>query len=96
METAEVSMHQARVFRYLQRTPGWLSNHDIAHALAMPGRTVRAHTRKLVALGLCDQVEVFPGHHYRLADQAQKRNPGMWQRLEQAAEVFQLDEVTHG
>ena len=53
-------------------------------------RTVRAHLRKLVSLGVLDVAEVYPGHRYRLAEKASKRNAGNVQRLQSVASVFGL------
>ncbi len=92
-ERNEVSIHEVKVFRVLADAEKvWLSNKDIADRIegVMP-RTVRAHTLKLVKLGLLDQAEVFPGHKYRLAVTAIKRNRAYLQRIAQAAEIFGLD-----
>lgn len=91
-ERNEVSLHEVRVFKVLQSAGSvWLSNRDIADRVegVMP-RTVRAHTLKLVKLGLVDQAEVFPAHRYRLAATAAKRNRAYMQRIEAAASVFGL------
>jgi DNA-binding transcriptional regulator PaaX len=62
MERSEVSRHEVLVYAALSSNKGrWLSNAEIAAAL-QPGiaeRTVRAHTHRLVDLGLLDQAEVF-------------------------------------
>ena len=91
METGEVSIHRLKVYRHLRRDGGWRSNREIAAALPdVAYRTVRAHTKALVDLGMLDQAEVFPSHRYRMSDKAEKRNKGYFMRLEQAATVFGL------
>lgn len=86
-----ISIHEVRIFLALTASGGWLTNHEIAAAVSdVAPRTVRAHTLKLVQAGLVDQAVVFPGHRYRIAAKASKRNQGYLQRLMQAAEVFGL------
>lgn len=92
-EKNEISRHEIMISKVLQASQGqWLSNKAIAEKVAMPisQRTVRAHTLKLVRLGLLDQAEVFPGHHFRWSDKAGKRNVSYLLRLNQAAEVLGL------
>ncbi len=92
MERNEVSLHEVRVYLALKGQPQrWLTNREITALL--PGvapRTVRAHTLKLVQLGLIDQAEVFPAHRYRWSEKAAKRNSSYSLRLEQACSVFGL------
>ena len=90
MERAEISLHQLRVFRFVADANTWLTNREIAHGLNMRERTVRAHTKRFVELGIFDQAEVFPAHKFRLSGQARKRNIGFMNRLNSAAEVFGL------
>jgi hypothetical protein len=78
MERAEISAHQLRVFQFVSQTQRWVTSEEIAtHAKVAP-RTARAHAKLLV----------FPGHRYRLAPQAGKRNKAYLLRLQQAEEVF--------
>jgi len=88
MERNEVSVHELRVFLTLRSATAWLSSKEIAQQSKVAERTARAHARKLAAMGLCDVAEVFPGHRYRWAEKAAKRNAGYLQRLERAAEIF--------
>lgn len=89
MESNEISMEQVKVFRYVQQhAGGWHRTKDIAQGAGVAERTARHHASRLAALGILDQAEVFPGHRYRLADKAGKRNDGYLQRLEQACNVF--------
>lgn len=90
MERNEISLHEVKIYRALKDGKGkWLTNADIKASIeGVSARTVRAHTLKLVRLGLIDQAEVFPAHRYRLSDKADKRNPAYTIRLEKAADVF--------
>jgi len=93
MEKSEVSIHELKVYLVLRGDESkWLTNSEIAQQIegAISARTVRAHTAKLVKAGLVDQAEVFPGHRFRWASKAGKRNGGYLQRLEKAREVFGL------
>lgn len=87
MEHNEVSVHEVRVYKAL--TNGWQTAKEIGDATkGVASRTVRAHLHRLVALGIADQAEVFPGHRYRRSVKAVQRNRSYVQRLELAAEVF--------
>ncbi len=92
MERSEVSLHEVQVYRALKSHPDqWLTNKEILGlAPGVKARTVRAHTKRLVALGIVDQAEVFPAHRYRWAIMADKRNPAYALRLKQAEIVFGL------
>lgn len=88
MERSEISLHQFKVFQFVKAAQRWVTNQEIAEGTKIAARTARAHTKHLVDLGIFDQAEVFPGHRYRLSDQAGKRNKGYMLRLQQAGEVF--------
>jgi DNA-binding IclR family transcriptional regulator len=89
MERSEVSRHEVSVYQTLAAAgTGWLTSKEIAERAGVAPRTARAHALKLVQLGVVDQAEVFPGHRYRLAEHAAKRNRGYVDRLTRAAEVF--------
>jgi predicted ArsR family transcriptional regulator len=88
MEHAEVSAHQVKVFLCVQRARKWMSNADIARETGVAPRTVREHTKRLVALGIFDQEELFPRHAYRYSEQASNRNKAYALRLEKAATIF--------
>lgn len=90
MERNEISVHEVRVYVALKAAGGWLTNTEIAEAAKVAARTARAHTLKLVRLGVLDLAEVFPAHRYRLAELAKKRNTAYVQRLESARAVFGL------
>lgn len=88
METNEVSEHLFRVYAFVVERNGWTTSQEIAKGAKVSPRTARAHALRLVKAGIFDLAEVFPGHRYRVASNAAKRNRGFFQRLEQAAEIF--------
>jgi predicted ArsR family transcriptional regulator len=87
-ETAEISLHAVKVFRFLERAAGWVTAKDVAAGAKVAGRTARAHLRRMTEQGLFDVAETFPGHRYRLSTKAEKRNKALLLRLRAAAEVF--------
>lgn len=91
LERNEVSRHEVLVYLALaSKRDSWLSNQEIADATSVALRTVRAHTKRLVSLGLIDQAEVFPAHRFRWAEKGAKRNASYALRLDAAAQVFGL------
>jgi hypothetical protein len=92
MERSEISLHELKVYLALKNNSDkWLSNEDIAGMVTgVSPRTIRQHTRRLVKLGVIDQAEVFPRHHYKISEKAGKRNQSYVARLESAAVVFGL------
>jgi DNA-binding transcriptional regulator PaaX len=92
MERNEISAHEIKVYLALKSNPDkWLSNAEIAAlAAGVSPRTVRAHTLRLVSLGILDQAEVFPAHRYRFSAKGNKRNAAYTIRLTQAAEIMGL------
>jgi len=91
MERNEVSTHEIAVFKSLLEAEGWLTSRDIATLAEIAPRTARAHALKLVRLGIADQAEVFPGHRYRIAEFAAKRNRGYVDRLARAANALGIE-----
>lgn len=88
METSEISLHQLKVFLTVRDAGRWVTNKEIAVASGVALRTASLHTLRFVNLGIFDQAEVFPAHHYKLSELADKRNKAMFERLEKAREVF--------
>lgn len=88
MERHTVSEHEVRVFLALKSAGGWLTNLEVAERAKVAARTARLHTRRLVALGVLDVAEVFPGHRYRIAEKAGRRNAGYVQRLDDAITIM--------
>lgn len=91
MEKSEISIHELRICSFLRSPPDkWSTNNEIAKAASVSDRTARAHTLRLVKLGMIDQAKVFPSHRFRWSTKADKRNAAYWERLKMAAEVFGL------
>jgi len=89
MERNEISVHEVRVVQALKTFKGWVTNKEIGqHIKGIAPRTVRAHTDKLVKLGLAEMAEVFPGHRYRWSAKGEKRNRAYLLRLERAEEAL--------
>ena len=88
MEQAEISEHQWKIYDCLIKGQRWMSNREIAEFTGVSLRRVGFHTKNLVQLGILDQAEVYPGHRFKVASKAEKRNFGYIQRLQQAGEIF--------
>lgn len=88
METNEVSLHQAKVFKSV--TSNWVTASDVANKTGVAQRTARHHCKILSDAGIFDQAEVFPAHRYRLSDKAGKRDKAFFNRLTTACEIFGL------
>ena len=88
METAEISIHQLKVFNFVKNSEGWVSSKEVAEATGVAGRTARMHCLNFVKAGIFDQAEVHPSHRYRLSTLASKRNLSFINRLEQAEEIL--------
>jgi hypothetical protein len=91
-ETNEISFHLVKVYVFLKKNSGWHTARKIAAGATVADRTARAHVLKMVQLGIVDQAEVFPAHHYRLSNLASKRNKTFVQRIEEAMQIFGLSE----
>ena len=89
MEKNEISLHEVKIYLCL-KNGGWMTHKDIESASGINPRTVRAHTKRFVGLGILDVAEVFPAHRYRISDKARKRNASYALRLDKAVEVFGL------
>lgn len=88
-ETNEISIQQARAFRFLQDAKGrWVTSRELAVGARVAPRSARMYVRLFVDVGIADQAELFPGHRYRLSVKAAKRNTGYLQRIEAACAVF--------
>jgi DNA-binding transcriptional ArsR family regulator len=89
MENNEISEHEIRVYCVLRDTEQWVTSADVVTTGHVKPRTARHHLRRLVNLGIVDMAAVFPGHRYRLAKMAGKRNAGYLRRLLAALDVVQ-------
>lgn len=90
MERNEVSLHEVKVVFFVCSAGEWRTANEIAVATGVAARTVRAHVRRLVNLGIFDQAEVFPGHRYRFSSMAAQRNKSYIQRLNSAADALRI------
>jgi hypothetical protein len=91
MATDLISPHEVRlllVFR--QRAGDWLTNNAVAKAAEISPRTARAHTDRLVRLGVLEEQQVYPGPVFRLAGEPGEEAQGYLQRAEKAREIFRL------
>lgn len=97
MEKNEISIHEVRIVcAIFGNASKWLTNKEITQKAGdVSERTVRAHTLKLVKLGILDQAEVFPAHRYRWSDKSEKRNASYFLRLKSAADVFGMNLSPH-
>lgn len=89
MEPSEISLHLVKIYRCLSQSHAWMTNKHIAEATGVSLRRTSHHTKTLVGLGILEQAEVYPGHRYRVAEKADKRNGSYLARLKQAEEIFQ-------
>ena len=96
VERNEVSLHEVKF--WLAINESWKTSKQLQQEAGLGGSTARMYCRKFVALGICDQAEVFPAHRYRKSDKAAKRNLAYVQRLEQAVSVFseELNQTANG
>lgn len=89
VKPTEISRHEVAVYKALLNAGDtWLSNKQIAELADVSLRTARAHTLKLVRLGVLDQAEVSPGYRYRMAGRGAGRNHAYVARLNHAAQAL--------
>jgi DNA-binding IclR family transcriptional regulator len=91
MATDLISPHEVRlllVFR--QRADEWLTNNVLAQEARVSPRTARAHTDRLVRLGVLEEQQLYPGPVFRLADQPGEEAREYLDRVEKAREIFRL------
>ena len=91
VERSEISRHEVAVFQALAAVaPKWLPSQTVAERAGVAPRTARAHALRLVRLGVLEQTAVFPGHRYRVADNADDRNPDYMARLRRTADILDV------
>jgi prophage antirepressor-like protein len=88
-EMAHVSEMLLAVWTTLRQTEDPMTNTEIAHTARVPLRTVQRHTKYLLQLGLIDLFETRPHHLFLVAEQADKRAAGYFQRLERIAAIME-------
>lgn len=74
----------------LQSRPNeWLTSADIAkRSENLAERTVRAHTKKLVEMGLLEVGATFPSYHYRWSEKGATQHAEYVRQIETAKEIF--------
>lgn len=89
-EKGEISVHLCKVWACMKANSSkWMTTNEITNAVnGVAKRTVSMHLLYLVKSGLVDQIEVFPGHRYKLSVLPSKRNTNYYDRIEKATEVF--------
>jgi hypothetical protein len=91
LETNEISVHQAKVYLVAKTSPEeWFTVLELAKRSGVARRTASMHASRLVSLGVFDLRELFPGHRFRIAAKAEKRNKAHILRLDEAVSVFGL------
>ena len=87
-EKSEISPQMIRAWLVLQNSSTWLTNNEIAEQAQISARTARMYTKYLFDLMLVDKLETFPGHKFKLCDNADKRNPSAYARLETFKQTY--------
>ena len=85
-ENAEISIHLIKVWVFIRDSGDWVSNREIAARTGVKLRTVSNHTKYLVDLGLVSVHEMFPRHLFEVSPVADKRNFGVYNRLNEIAD----------
>jgi predicted transcriptional regulator len=81
-----ISIQEIRIWRTLSASVEGLTAMEISARAKVSQITARQRTRRLVAQGLVERVEVFPAR-YRVSDKHDERN-AYTKTIETAAEVF--------
>jgi DNA-binding transcriptional ArsR family regulator len=88
-EKGEISIHLCKVWMCLKQNPKWMTTREIGEKVeGVAIRTISMHLLYLVKSGLVDQIEVFPGHRYKMSEMPSKRNTNYNDRIEKACEVL--------
>lgn len=94
-ESAEISIIEAVAFSYIS-TKEWLTSKELAKKAGLNRRTTQKYCRKWTDLGLCDLLEVWPGHMFRLSPRADKRNIAYLKRMRFVQQVLGLPDGLKG
>ena len=85
------SRHEVAVFLLCQSSPrDWFTNRDVATITHIGYRTARAHTARLVRLGVVEQQKLFPGYRFRLTAKLSASARAYVAELREAAQVYGL------
>jgi prophage antirepressor-like protein len=89
-ERAEISEQLTDIWLCFKRQdiPRWMDNRELAALSGVAYNTARQLSKYLFNLRLLDLEESHPRHLYRLSEQAAKRNPAMYQRLDLHVEIL--------
>ena len=88
----QISVHMVKVHAAVHAAERPLTNREIADATGVAVRTVRAHTRRLVAEGVAEQTVVFGGFRFQRSSGGQDFR----QRLDAAAAALGIDQALPG
>lgn len=86
-----ISREELAVFSVLKRAARPLTNDQIAEAIDVSPRTVRAATERFTRIGLCDRALTWHAHRFSISSRAGTRCEEFLQRLEMAALAFGVD-----
>lgn len=81
-EKSEISPQMITAWIVLCESPTWLTNNEIAEKAKISQRTARMYTKYLFDLMLLEKLEAYPGHKFKICDNADRRNPSAFARLE--------------
>lgn len=85
----EISVHFARVVRFLRGVTEWTTAIEIAKGAGVAPRTARLHAARLARLGLANVEEVFGGYRYRWSNAA-KGNHALIERIDRASAALNV------
>jgi prophage antirepressor-like protein len=88
-ERAHVTEYLLAVWTTLRQAQEPITNAEIARKNDMKEPVTRKWTRYLLHLGLLDMHETHPRHLFMIAEQADKRHAGYFQRLERLAAIME-------
>lgn len=87
-ESVEISAHQVNVYLAVKNFDGWLTANEISAKAEVDPRVARSHAKRLVEMGVFEQIAVSPSYRYRYSTLAEKLGNHYLKRLEQAREAF--------
>lgn len=98
IEKNEISIQEAKFYATIKNISKdrWVTAREVKDMAEIGGSSSRIYALKLTKLGILDLAEVWPAHRYRVSDKASKRNKAYLQRLENALEVFSINQICLG
>lgn len=90
MTSKRISTHEVLIYTtFLDNPECWFTNTEIAVKLeSVAGRTVRLHTRKLLEMGLLEQIDLAPAPRFRWSEEGVARNADYMGKMEYARDVL--------